>query len=270
MYKAVFCALAIVALSARVRCQDVIGVDVTVQKQYEDASLVCMAKSKMTACTWSYYDLVMKAGDQYAINISPDGTNCTLVVKLATAKNFGTYNCSVTLAEGSAPLKGVAQLYAKAIVDNLGQSLSVTEGNQAQLTCKPIGNPKPNVTWTKEDINTGAVSSVNNTHDPRFSYLNVGDIQNAILVIDNVQVSDRAIYICTAANRLGSGNNTLLLRVKSKLAPLYPAIGIIIELIVLALIIIIYELYKKKKSAAEKGEDEKELTTNSHDKTKSS
>lgn len=104
---------------------------------------------------------------------------------------------------------------AKAMVDNLGQSLSVTEGNQAKLTCKPIGNPKPNVTWTREDINTGAVNSVNNTHDPRFSYQNVGDIQNAVLVIDNAQVTDRAIYTCIAANRFGSGNNTLLLRVKS-------------------------------------------------------
>ncbi len=44
-----------------------------------------------------------------------------------------------------------------------------------------------------------------------------------------------------------------------KLAPVWPAIGIIVELIVLALVIIIYELYKRKKSA-EKGEDEKDLT----------
>lgn len=71
---------------------------------------------------------------------------------------------------------------------------------------------------------------------------------------------DRAIYRCIAqlvvSSELTLNSSTqTMVRVKDKLSPLYPFIGIVIEVVALALIIFLCE---KRKSSEGQDEDEEE------------
>jgi len=61
-------------------------------------------------------------------------------------------------------------------------SLSVRKGEQAILSCSVTGDPKPNITWTKESEPGNIIS------------------YNSALVIDNVRIPDGGKYNVTAYN----------------------------------------------------------------------
>ncbi|ESN93290.1 hypothetical protein HELRODRAFT_194116 [Helobdella robusta] len=79
---------------------------------------------------------------------------------------------------------------------------------------------------------------------------------NSTLIITDVQMSDRDIYICEAIAYVNDSvalksRSMVLLRVKGKYAFIYPLIGIIIEFVVLLTIIVFYERKRKKEAATE-------------------
>lgn len=61
-------------------------------------------------------------------------------------------------------------------------SVSIRKGDQAILQCSVTGDPKPNITWTKESEPENIIS------------------YNSTLVIDNVRISDGGMYNVTAYN----------------------------------------------------------------------
>ncbi|XP_017490242.1 PREDICTED: uncharacterized protein LOC108378455, partial [Rhagoletis zephyria] len=63
----------------------------------------------------------------------------------------------------------------------------------------------------------------------------------SVLTIAAVRREDRAYYVCKAHNEVVSFNNTILLRVKDRLAALWPFIGIVCEVLILVLVIFVYE-----------------------------
>ena len=70
-----------------------------------------------------------------------------------------------------------------------------------------------------------------------------------ILSITNVTWSDRKVYICFADNKHGHVRISTLLRVKGNLAWLWPAIGILIEVVTFGALSIFY--FFKEKSTRE-------------------
>ena len=62
------------------------------------------------------------------------------------------------------------------------KTVRVTQGEQAIIPCIVTGDPKPNITWTKESQSGDAISN------------------NSTLVIVNARISDGGTYHVTANN----------------------------------------------------------------------
>ncbi|KAK7788525.1 hypothetical protein R5R35_000969 [Gryllus longicercus] len=137
---------------------------------------------------------------------------------------------------------------------SLEQDIIVVEGEKLTLDCQPTGIPTPKVTWyfMKDGNNTL------NTSNERYKFLPHNNVTNAVLEIRDVQMSDRGEYRCVLANTatMFVGPDVTLktnVRVKDKLAALWPFLGICAEVIVLCAIIFIYE---KKRNKAELDESD--------------
>ena len=72
------------------------------------------------------------------------------------------------------------------------------------------------------------------------------DNRKSTIHLANVPISARGEVECKAMNEYGSHSRETLLRVKSKFAPIWPAIGIVVIFVVLLFVIFTCEKTKKK------------------------
>ena len=77
--------------------------------------------------------------------------------------------------------------------------VSIAEGYNTELTCTVHGEPRPQVTWSKNGRQIDA--------DARYSHTN--SASRHVLAIDNVKTEDFGLYTCSAENRFGSDSKTI-------------------------------------------------------------
>ncbi|VDI12888.1 Hypothetical predicted protein [Mytilus galloprovincialis] len=93
------------------------------------------------------------------------------------------------------------------------------------------------VTWYRDGVSL---------NDDRIVLSNTQGKRDGSLQISPVKTSDRGHYTCSASWSIGRKSFTTLVRVREKLAPLWPFIGIVLEVLVLVLIIMFCKDNKKK------------------------
>jgi len=140
---------------------------------------------------------------------------------------------------------------------HLAQSTSVVEGEKLHLVCNGKLSPGIKVSWTFGDQNyTRSKGRVKITKDQEKG------IYGTVLIVDNIEMNDRGNVTCRVSYNWSdpvpehSSEAHTLLRVKDKLAALWPFLGICAEVVVLCAIILVYEKKRNKAELEESDTDQ--------------
>jgi hypothetical protein len=131
------------------------------------------------------------------------------------------------------------------LVLDFEKSKNIIEGDDLELNCVVKGYPYVVITWRKngEIIN-----------DSRVQLQDYDGHKNAQLLIRSAEFSDAGVYSCkpySYAFPNETKGKEITIRVKDRLAALWPFLGIVGEVVVLCAIIFIYEKRKGKEALLE-------------------
>jgi hypothetical protein len=234
-----------------------------IEKKGEDATLMCQVsginEGDYKPVSWFKNDKpVVPTADKYIMEES----NNTLQVLDIGEEDIGPYVCAFTLNNN--------QLFNKTVniesvphVNHFDRSKNQLQGDPLVLECHAWGFPIPILTWIKQ--HEGELPQVINVSDSRVSFENISSLIDARLRIADLEYEDRAEYICQAVNVHGNYTASIMVRVKDKLAALWPFLGICAEVAILCIIIFIYEKRRAKKMEEEEAKEEADHLTNSND-----
>lgn len=197
-----------------------------------------------------------KKDEKYYTISEYEGKSRLFIKKPDISEDSGNVSCQVKTSSGDI-LSDSINITSEPHVKFDDKSKNLVQGDPLTLKCKVSGSPTPSrILW--KGPNEKTLSEV----DQRVSFRD----NNATLKIKDIDFDDKGTYTCVASNIHGEYNATITVRVKDKLAALWPFLGICAEVFILCSIILIYERSRKKKSSDNTVDDEAgDKLTNSND-----
>lgn len=162
-----------------------------------------------------------------------DLENYTLEIPKSKRRDNGVYNCVFKINDQEFSIN--VHMNMAPWIESMEKSRNLVQGDKLHLECNVVSHPLASVLW-KKDNETFKNTVVNRV------FMN----GNRTLIIYDLQFSDRGDYTCVATNSVNSTSMTVLVRVKDKLAALWPFLGIVAEVVILCIIIFICEKRRSK------------------------
>lgn len=168
----------------------------------------------------------------------------------------GEYNCTKTLADNIVVFD--VHVIGTDIDIDVPMSIKVSEGEDGDITCKATSIPLAKITFYHEG------QLITDGFEDRYKIMDKPALQNheviKVLTIKKVEQADATSpnYTCTASNGAVEKSQIVLLRIRDRLAALWPFIGIVSEVIILIVIILIHEACTKGEDIGEVDDDEED------------
>jgi len=218
---------------------------------------------------WEFNGYELQPNDRAEKEIRVEPYNNSLIIVAAKkAVHEGNYTCVFSNKEFGiiyVRAKPDVVLESKDFVQGTN-SINIINGDTLSLMCRPKANESiAKITWyiQPEDESDLPRLLKPNPYDNVAINETVTEFGSSasFLTISPASYNHRAFYTCEVHNGISSNRIRILLRVKDRLAALWPFLGIVAEVIVLCAIIFIYEKRRTKDPLEEEEEANGNATT---------